>query len=400
MTAAPDVLDEYIARYSNWGRWGADDQIGTANHLTAAHVRRAAGLIRTGGVISLAMNFDQRGPQTGANGRFNCLRYSVATGSDHVVGAQQWAGKPLPRKMGYADDTVVLHLQSATHWDSLAHIFHDGHAYNGIPATQVSSLGAPRLGSEKLKDTLVGRAVLLDIPRAKSRNWLEDGDAITVDDLEEAAEHEARRGPRRRHPARGAPARWHAAGSRGGGPTPVATLPGSASSRSRGWRRSGWRRWRRIRGGWRSGRRAARQLSPAIPHPGAGVYNGDCCLARCSISRGSRPRAPTTVCTRCSWSCAAASVYWDGGARHRVRSRFADGVGCAAARRRSTMDAKGWWPRHDNGVRGHPVRGRRRGRRRRDDCAAQALQRVPGTNHRGHDRRASGRRRGRIGRSE
>ena len=190
MTAAPDVFDEYIAKYSNWGRWGAGDEIGTANHLTAAHVRRAAGLIRTGEVISLAMNFDQRGPQTGANGRFNCLRYSVATGSDHVVGAQQWAGKPLPRKMGYADDTVVLHLQSATHWDSLAHIFHDGHAYNGIPAAQVSSLGAPRLGSEKLKDTLVGRAVLLDIPRAKGRNWLEDGDAITVDDLEEAAEHE------------------------------------------------------------------------------------------------------------------------------------------------------------------------------------------------------------------
>jgi hypothetical protein len=131
MGVATDVFDEYVARYSNWGRWGADDEVGTANHITAEHVRQAAGLVRTCQVVSLAMDFDQSGPQTGANGRFNCLRYSVATGSDHVVGAQRWAGQPLPRKMGYADDTVVLHLQSATHWDSLAHIFHDGRAYNG-----------------------------------------------------------------------------------------------------------------------------------------------------------------------------------------------------------------------------------------------------------------------------
>jgi kynurenine formamidase len=153
-------------------------------------VRDAAALVRAGQVISLAMNFDQTGPQTGANGRFNCLRYSVATGTDHVTEAQRWSGKPLPRKMGYADDTVVLHLQSATHWDSLAHIFHDGRGYNGVPAETISSLGAPRLGSENLKDRLVGRGVLLDVPRAGGRDWLDDGYAITVDDLEATAERE------------------------------------------------------------------------------------------------------------------------------------------------------------------------------------------------------------------
>ena len=184
------MFDEYVAKYSNWRRWGDDDQVGTANYVTAQHVRDAAALVRTGQVISLAMNFDQTGPQTGANGRFNCLRYSVATGSDHVTGAQRWSGRPLPRKMGYADDTVVLHLQSATHWDSLAHIFHDGRGYNGVPAESVSSFGAPRLGAENLKDRLVGRGVLLDVPRAKGRAWLDDGYAITVDDLEATAERE------------------------------------------------------------------------------------------------------------------------------------------------------------------------------------------------------------------
>jgi kynurenine formamidase len=184
-----DALDEYIARYSNWERWGRDDQCGTANHITPAMVRDAARLVRTGQVVSLALNFDQHGPQTGAMGRFNCLRYSVATGSDHELQRQLWAGGPIPRQMGYADDTVVLHLQSATHWDSLCHIFHKGRMYNGHPASEFTAQGASRNGTEALKAKLVGRGVLLDIPRSKGVEWLEDGYAITVDDLEAAAEH-------------------------------------------------------------------------------------------------------------------------------------------------------------------------------------------------------------------
>ena len=103
--AVHDALDEYIDRYSNWGRWGGDDQCGTTNHITPALVRAAAGLVRTGQVVPLGLHFDQNGPQTGANGRFNCLRYSVATGTDHALSKQMWAGGPLPRQMGYADDT-------------------------------------------------------------------------------------------------------------------------------------------------------------------------------------------------------------------------------------------------------------------------------------------------------
>src|SRR6478609_228475 len=94
------LLDEYVERYSNWGRWGADDQIGTANFITSSHVRDAARGVQRGEVVPLGLAFDAHGPQTGANGRFNCLRYSVATGSDHELGRQQWAGGPLPFEMG------------------------------------------------------------------------------------------------------------------------------------------------------------------------------------------------------------------------------------------------------------------------------------------------------------
>lgn len=187
---ATDELDEFVERYSNWRRWGEANQRGTANYITPGMVRAAARGVRRGEVVSLALNFDQAGPQTGANSRFNCLRTSSATGSDHVAGLQAWSGKAFPRGFGYADDVITMPLQSATHWDGLSHIFHDGRMYNGYPAAEVGSAGAPRNGIEWLKSSLVGRVVLLDVARCKDVEWLDDGYAITIEDLEETAESE------------------------------------------------------------------------------------------------------------------------------------------------------------------------------------------------------------------
>ncbi len=182
-----DVLEDYLTRYSNWGRWGPADQRGTANFVTPAMVRGAADLVVDGEVCSLALPLDQRGPQRGANGRFNCLRYSTSTGGDHALGVQTWNGAPFPRDIGFADDAIVLHLHSGTHWDSLAHVFHRGRMYNGFPAADVTAEGATRNGAEQLRDRLVGRGVLLDVARAQGVPWLEDGYPITPTDLEAAA---------------------------------------------------------------------------------------------------------------------------------------------------------------------------------------------------------------------
>jgi kynurenine formamidase len=183
------LLDEYVERFSNWGRWGDDDQAGTANFITRDKVAAAARGVRHGQVVSLGMTLGDGGPQTGANGRFNCMCYAVASGTDHELGRQAWGGKPLPLEMGFADDTVVLHLQSSTHWDSLCHIFHRGRMYNGYPASESTTAGSSRNGLQHLTGRLVSRGVLLDIPASKGLDWLEDGYAITPDDLDAAAEH-------------------------------------------------------------------------------------------------------------------------------------------------------------------------------------------------------------------
>ena len=40
--AGEEIIREYIEKYSNWGRWGADDQRGALNHVGPEQVRAAA----------------------------------------------------------------------------------------------------------------------------------------------------------------------------------------------------------------------------------------------------------------------------------------------------------------------------------------------------------------------
>jgi hypothetical protein len=59
----PAELRDLAQRVSNWGRWGADDQRGTLNLITPEAVHRGARAIRSGRVFSLAIPFDDSGPQ-------------------------------------------------------------------------------------------------------------------------------------------------------------------------------------------------------------------------------------------------------------------------------------------------------------------------------------------------
>jgi kynurenine formamidase len=183
-----DAIEEYIAMYSNWGRWGSADELGAVNLITPAAVRDAAHAVRAGRVVGLGLPFDQNGPQTGVLGRTNCLRYSTATGTDHAEGLQLLGGQPLPHGFGYADDVIVMPLQSATHWDVLSHIFHEGRMYNGRPSSTVTATGAQHSGAELWRESLVGRAILLDMPAALGVEWLDDGFAIGSDELDAAVD--------------------------------------------------------------------------------------------------------------------------------------------------------------------------------------------------------------------
>ena len=47
-------LERWMQELSNWGRWGADDQLGALNTITPAKRREAAALVTEGTAVSLA----------------------------------------------------------------------------------------------------------------------------------------------------------------------------------------------------------------------------------------------------------------------------------------------------------------------------------------------------------
>jgi len=169
-------------RLKNWGRWGADDEIGTLNNVSPQDIINAARLIRKGKVFSLALNFDSSGPQNGQwGGRFNPIHTMLATGTDAVSGRQESIG------LRYADDIVTMPLQCGTQWDALGHIFFGEKMWNGYDARLVDSNGAHKNGIEKAKDKMVGRGVLLDVARHKGVESLDDGYGIGTGELEKCA---------------------------------------------------------------------------------------------------------------------------------------------------------------------------------------------------------------------
>ena len=171
-----ESLRELAKTVSNWGRWGAADERGTVNFITPDVIRRGAGCVRRGVVFSLGLPFGADGPQIGQGGRVNPLHIMTAT--EGRLGAA-------PDGPRYSDDVIVMPLQCATQWDSLAHVHYGGQLYNGFPAATLTSAGAGRDAIDKIGAGIVSRGVLLDVARARGVERLPPGRAITPADLED-----------------------------------------------------------------------------------------------------------------------------------------------------------------------------------------------------------------------
>jgi kynurenine formamidase len=175
----PPEFHEIAKRVNNWGRWGPDDEIGTLNHITDETVRQAAGHIRSGRRIPLALPLRQDGVQTGViPGRVNPLHTMVQINQE-IFG---------PGTVACSDDAVTFGLQAATHWDALTHVSHSGKIYNGRPAATITPHGGAEFSGIDKPGHVVSRGVLLDIARTKGLDRLEGRHAVTPEDLAEAEE--------------------------------------------------------------------------------------------------------------------------------------------------------------------------------------------------------------------
>ena len=155
---------------SNWDRWGAQSARGTLNYLTPDRVVAAARLVRTGTSVSLSLPMDR------------------GTSLDNPVPAQH-------RMTQLADDEsqaeqfikdfvgADYHNDGHSHLDALCHVSYLGKLFAGAPASSATEDGAALGDVTTVSDGIVGRGVLLDIPRLHSVSWMQPGDQVTADEL-------------------------------------------------------------------------------------------------------------------------------------------------------------------------------------------------------------------------
>jgi kynurenine formamidase len=162
---------------ANWGRWGADDERGTLNHLTDEHRQGAPALVVDGVTISLAHDL---GVDPTPECPFPAQHHMLAAGD-----SRENTGIP-----GYeaSRDYVgtQVHGLGITHVDALCHMFVRGEMYNGRPASDVRSDGARSNTIMTFADGVVGRGVLLDLVAANRGEPLADAAVITRAELEAA----------------------------------------------------------------------------------------------------------------------------------------------------------------------------------------------------------------------
>jgi len=169
-----DEFEQIFESVKNWGRWGPDDQLGTLNYITPQHVRAAAGLVQSGRRVSLEIPINTvAGPDNP-----NPAIHLVSQGHDIDIGSGGL-------RFGLDFMGMACHGDCHTHVDALCHISYNGLTYNGHPAQEVlTSKGATSLDIANYGDGVVGRGVLLDIPRFRGVKWLEPGEAVRRAELE------------------------------------------------------------------------------------------------------------------------------------------------------------------------------------------------------------------------
>jgi kynurenine formamidase len=173
-----DDFNALFRQVSTWGRWGERDERGALHHLTAERLVAATRLVREG--VSVTMSRPLATELTMANPEPADHHMTMLSDTDIGSGS-----------LRFAKDYVGVdyHNDTHTHIDALCHVAYDGSLYNGWPQESVDGDGASADAIEVLKDGLLGRGVLLDIPRLRGVQWLEPGEHVYGHDLE-AAESE------------------------------------------------------------------------------------------------------------------------------------------------------------------------------------------------------------------
>src|ERR1043165_5370153 len=162
-------FDLWMKEVSNWGRWGKDDQLGALNLVTPAKRTAALKLVKEGVSVSLARDVEKE--QSSDNGSpFVHKMDRAGTNNTGFSCADTYS--------------VSYHGMAHTHIDSLCHMFYEGRMFNGFAQTNVLGDGAHKLGVQNLKNGILTRGLLVDVPLLRNAGFLEPGAPIYPDELD------------------------------------------------------------------------------------------------------------------------------------------------------------------------------------------------------------------------
>jgi kynurenine formamidase len=172
-------FDALYQRLRGLAAWGDDDRRGALNNLTPTQVAQAAREIRSGRTVSMAAAVEN---EVTADNPEPCQHDMTAGTEPDVDESLHFAADRL---------TMNIHGNADSHLDALCHVMYGGTLYNGVPLDKLSVSGAAELSVDTARNGIVGRGVLLDIPRLEGRPWLEPGESVTGEELAaaETAQH-------------------------------------------------------------------------------------------------------------------------------------------------------------------------------------------------------------------
>jgi kynurenine formamidase len=153
--------------------WGEADRLGNVNNLSAAGVKGAAGLVKTGKVYALGV---PTAPESAAYGtRKYMVERQPGPDADYTPNGSQ--------RVTSFDERIVSSMGIGSQIDGFGHLGVDHHYYNGVTGKEVATTRALQTADIP---PIVTRGVLIDMTKHYGKPMLEVGDTYNRAEIEAA----------------------------------------------------------------------------------------------------------------------------------------------------------------------------------------------------------------------
>jgi len=157
-------------------KWGANDQTGALNNITAQNVQAAAKLVKRGKAIRMGIETNSKTPA-----------FPPRTFALTVLTPGQEYGRSLGEtKTNYNDDIIMGWVGIGSQLDGLGHIGIDGVYYNCVKGADfVTPAGLKKYGIETVP-AIATRAVILDMAALTGQDPVKEGTAFNRKEIDAA----------------------------------------------------------------------------------------------------------------------------------------------------------------------------------------------------------------------